>query len=218
MVRDGIALRINSEPDLQVCGEAAAGIEALEKLSALQPDVVVVDIALPGHDGIDLIKQIHALHPKYHMLVFSAHDESVYAERALWAGAQGYVMKSEPSANLLAAIRQVVNGEIVVGRKMTNQIMHRVAANRNSMSPSVVNVLSDRELEVFTLIGEGKGRNEIARQLKISVKTFEVHRAHIRKKLGRRTAQELYQLAFQMLQSGDIGSRSQPAHPPIHNS
>ena len=201
VLRAGIAILINGAPDLCVCGEAEAAIETLEKLPLANPDVVVVDISLPGTDGIGLIKQIKRLQPQCHMVVYSGNDEVLYAERVLAAGAQGYVMKCESPLNLLAAIRRIMAGEIVVGKEITARLLRRATGQTVPQAPSGLAKLSNREMEIFRLIGQECSRTAIAKQLQISVKTFEVHRAHIREKLNLANARALYMRAVKFHKS-----------------
>ena len=184
-----------------VCGEASSSAEALAMLGKTRPDVVVVDIALPGPDGLGLIKQIKSLRPQCLMIVYSGHDELLYAERALAAGAHGYVMKQDPPQSLVNAIRRIMVGELVVGAGIANQLLHYAVGCPHPTATTGLDCLTDRELEIFRLIGRDCSRSEIAQQLRISVKTYEVHRTNIRKKLHLTNARELYRMAFQSQQT-----------------
>jgi DNA-binding NarL/FixJ family response regulator len=190
MMRQGLAQLINNEPDLAVCWEADNAAQALGLVSAHQPDLVLADISLPGKNGLELIKDIRALSPGAPILVVSMHDESLYAERALRAGARGYIMKQEGGKKLMTAIRQVLNGQIYVSEKMSARILETFSGRRAEFA-SPMEKLSDREFEVFQLIGQGKGTRDIAEQLHLSVKTVEVHRANIKEKLKLKSATDL---------------------------
>lgn len=196
MMRQGLAQLISNEPDLMACCEADTAGQALEVVSQRQPDLALVDISLPDKNGLELIKDLHALRPDLLILVVSMHDETVYAERVLRAGARGYIMKQEGGKKLMQAIRQVLNGQVYVSEKISAKILEGVAGQRGQVGESPVERLSDREFEVFQLIGEGKGTREIAGRLHLSVKTVEVHRANIKQKLNLKSATELVRYAF----------------------
>ncbi|MGD0613889.1 MAG: response regulator transcription factor [Verrucomicrobiota bacterium] len=195
MMRQGLAQLITSEPDLMVCCEADTAAQALDLAAAQKPDLALVDISLPDKNGLELIKDIHVLCPKVLILVVSMHDESLYAERVLRAGARGYIMKQEGGKKLVEAIRQVLSGHIYVSDKMSAHILEIFSGRRSENAGSSVERLSDREFEVFQLIGEGKGTREIADHLHLSVKTVEVHRANIKEKLKVNTATDLIRYA-----------------------
>ncbi len=195
MMRQGLAQLIGEEADLTICGEAEKASQALEAIGKLNPDLVLADISLPDKSGIELIKDMQAIQPGLAVLVISMHDESLYAERVLRAGARGYIMKQEGGKKLMAAIRQVLGGQIYVSEKISAKILEGFSGRRPSTGSSLIDRLSDRELEVFQLIGEGIGTREIAAQLHLSVKTVEVHRAHIKEKLSLKTAPELVRFA-----------------------
>jgi DNA-binding NarL/FixJ family response regulator len=205
LMREGVAQRINHEPDLLVCGQAGNAHEAIAAIEKLHPQLAVVDISLPGRDGIDLIKDIRARFPRLIIIVLSLHDESLYAERALRAGARGYIMKSEPPENLINAIRHALAGEISVGSGTVNRLLQRLGGVAHSKWELPLETLSDRELEIFRLIGAGYQRSHIAAELNLSVKTIESHRANIRKKLGLFNATQLLQQAIQYNQQDDTG-------------
>jgi len=197
IVRQGLGLLINREPDLVVCGEAEEAMGAMHVLSSSRPDVLIVDISLSGPDGIDLLKNIRATHPTLPVLILSMHDESVYAERALRAGANGYIMKQEATENVLVAVRRILSGEIYVSARIANQMLRHYITGSGTLRDSSIADLSDRELEVFRLIGEGHGTRQIAEKLHLSVKTVESYQAHIKEKLSLRSSRELMQRAIQ---------------------
>jgi DNA-binding NarL/FixJ family response regulator len=197
IVRQGLALLINREKDLMVCGEAEDARSAMQSIPATRPDILVVDISLNGPDGLDLLKDIRARYPVLPVLILSMHDESVYAERALRAGAQGYIMKQEASEKVLLALRRILNHEIYVSERISNRMLQRYIGTPLEGGPSSMADLTDRELEVFRLIGEGHSTRQIAEELHISVKTVESYQAHIKEKLSLRSARELVQHAIQ---------------------
>jgi DNA-binding NarL/FixJ family response regulator len=197
IVRQGLALLINREPDLTVCGEAEDSRMAMQSITTTKPDILVVDISLNGPDGLDLLKDIRMRHPELPVLILSMHDESIYAERALRAGAQGYIMKQEASEKVLVALRRILSNEIYVSERIANRMLQRYIGSPGEGRPSSVADLTDRELEVFRLIGEGHSTRQIAEQLHISVKTVESYQAHIKEKLSLRSARELVQHAIQ---------------------
>jgi DNA-binding NarL/FixJ family response regulator len=197
IVRQGLALLINRESDLMVCGEAEDARMAMQSIITAKPDIMVVDISLNGPDGLDLLKDIRTRYPELPVLILSMHDESIYAERALRAGAQGYIMKQEASEKVLLALRRILNNEIYVSERIANRMLQRFIGSPNEGRPSSIADLTDRELEVFRLIGEGHSTRQIAEQLHISVKTVESYQAHIKEKLSLRSARELVQHAIQ---------------------
>jgi len=197
IVRQGLTLLINREPDLAVCGDAEEAASALSRIEELKPDLIVVDISLNGPDGLDLLKSIRARDPNLPVLILSMLDESLYAERALRAGANGYIMKQEATDRVLVAIRRILAGEIYVSDRIANRMLHRFAGGVQIEDRSPIADLTDRELEVFRLIGEGHGTRQIAEQLHISVKTVESYQAHIKEKLSLKNARELVQRAIQ---------------------
>ena len=199
LLREGLARRINGEKDLTVCGEAGDVGKALQAIRKLKPDLVVVDISMPGRDGIDLIKDIKVRFPGLLVLVLSLHDESLYAERSLRAGARGYVMKSAPPEEFLRAIRRVLAGEIAIGQGVASRLLSLMADTGRQGRKSPLETLTDRELEVLLLLGRGRQRGEIAEELHLSVKTIEAHRANMRLKLGLRSASELRMYAIEFL-------------------
>jgi len=204
MMRQGLAQLINNEPDLTVCCEADNAGQALDLASNNKLDLVLADISLPGRNGLELIKDILALRPAMPILVVSMHDESLYAERVLRAGARGYIMKQEGGKKLMGAIRQVLSGQIYVSEKMSVKILE-IFSGRRTGGGSPIEKLTDREFEVFQLIGEGKGTREIADHLHLSVKTVEVHRANIKQKLDVKTATDLVRHAVRWAESQGAG-------------
>jgi DNA-binding NarL/FixJ family response regulator len=201
IMRQGIAQLIEHEPDLLVCGEAEQASDALQKAIELKPDLMLVDITLPDKSGLELIKDIQFALPNLPVLVLSMHDEGLYVERVLRAGGRGYVMKQEGGKKLMEAIRQVLSGQIFVSEKMSAKILEIFSGRRAQVGGSPVEVLSDREFEVFQLIGKGLSTKEIADQLHVSAKTIEVHRINIKQKLNVRTAPELIRYAVRWIES-----------------
>ena len=196
MMRQGLAQLVNNEPDLAVCCEAENAHQALAAIDKARPDLVLADITLPDKGGIELIKDIQAMHPGLAVLVISMHDESLYAERVLRAGGRGYIMKQEGGKKLMEAIRQVLSGQIYVSEKMSARILESFSGRRSpGADKSPVENLTDREFEVFQLIGQGKGTRQIAEKLHLSVKTVEVHRVNIKTKLKLESATELIRFA-----------------------
>jgi DNA-binding NarL/FixJ family response regulator len=167
-------------------------------MKPLKPDAAIVDISLKGASGLELLKNIKVQFPELKVLVLSMHDETLYAERALRAGASGYIMKQEASEQVLTALRKILTGEIYLSENMNSKLMHQFFNNRGTPLGSEMERLSDRELEVFGLIGQGRGTRQIAEQLHLSVKTIESHRAHIKEKLNLKNATELVHRAIQM--------------------
>lgn len=188
IVRYGIKCVIAEQSDLALCGEASTRAQALDVAAELKPDLAVVDISLPGESGLGLIKDLSST---IRVLVFSQYDEVLYAERALNAGAAGYASKDEPIENLLDAIRTVVSGKMYVSKRVTERLLHRVAGPGRTTPTGTISALSDRELEVFRMIGKGMGTREIAAMLHLSRKTVETHRENIKRKLNVRSGTEL---------------------------
>jgi DNA-binding NarL/FixJ family response regulator len=182
-MRAGLAQLIDRQADMMVCGEAGNPGEALQALAQTRPDLVLSDLTMPGRSGLEFIKDLRAAHETLAILVVSMHDESVFAERALRAGARGYIMKEAGGENLLSAIRQVLRGEIYVSPRMSARILENLSGARPRGSKSPIEKLTDREFEVFQLIGLGKSTRDIATQLHLSTKTVDVHRANIKEKL-----------------------------------
>jgi DNA-binding NarL/FixJ family response regulator len=204
VVRRGLRMLIDDEPDLFVCGEAGDADEAIRALDAKKPDLVIVDLSLKESSGLELIKRIKSRNSAAKMLVSSMFDESLYAERVLNAGALGYVNKQEAMEKVIEAIRCVLSGRVYLSAAMSDRMLHRLARDHQAIERSPVETLSDRELEVFEMIGRGRTTAEIAGQLHLSVKTVETHREKVKAKLGLKTAAELYQHAVRWVleQSG----------------
>jgi DNA-binding NarL/FixJ family response regulator len=206
IVRDGLITLINRQQDLRVCGEAEEAPQALKSISELKPEVVIVDIGLKSSDGIELTKSIKARYPRLPVIVLSIHDESVYAERALRAGAQAYLMKEVVSKNIVTAIRTVLSGEIYVSNTMGKKLLRKISAAGNVDTISApIDSLSDRELEIFRLIGQGYKPSKIAESMHLSVKTVETYRARIKDKLNLANADELLRYAIQWVSSEHEG-------------
>jgi DNA-binding NarL/FixJ family response regulator len=197
IVRQGLTLLINQEADLAVCGEAEEMHSALSAIHALKPDILIVDISLNGPDGLELLKNVRITSPRLPVLILSMHDESIYAERALRAGANGYIMKQEATEKVLVALRRILSGEIYVSERIANSMLQHYVHGAHPARHSSVSELTDRELEVFRLIGEGHGTRQIAEALHLSVKTVESYQAHIKEKLSLRSARELVQHAVE---------------------
>jgi DNA-binding NarL/FixJ family response regulator len=195
IVRRGFQLLLSMEPDLMVCGEADNGPAALQKILALKPDVAIVDLSLKGSSGLELIKQLRAQSLKLKLLVFTMRDEGIYAERALRAGADGYITKEEGTEKAIQAIRLLMQGKRYLSDKVAERMMDTLVGN-GSGAEGAIESLSDRELEVIELIGNGLGSREIAEKLHLSIKTIESHREHIKTKLGLARATELVSYAF----------------------
>lgn len=203
IVRQGLAELINHEDDLVVCGQAEEAPEAMGVIKAIKPDMVIVDILLKETSGMELIKDIKARYPNLAVLALSMHDESLYAERALRAGAKGYIMKAEATEKVIGAIRKILSGDIYLSEPIAAKLIHKLVVGRTEVGASAIDHLSDRELEVFRLIGQGYGTRQIAEKLHLSVKTIETYRAHIKEKLNLSDAAELLQYAIQWVSSQD---------------
>jgi DNA-binding NarL/FixJ family response regulator len=197
IVRQGLTLIINQEPDLSVCGDADEMHSALSAIAASKPDILILDISLNGPDGLEVLKNVRLNAPHLPVLILSMHDESLYAERALRAGANGYVMKQEATEKVLVALRRILSGEIYVSDKIANCMLQHYVRGGTAAENSSVAELTDRELEVFRLIGHGYGTRQIADTLHLSVKTVESYQAHIKEKLSLRSARELVQHAVE---------------------
>lgn len=206
MMRTGLAQLIDNEPDLKVCAESDTAAGAMNVAVGQKLDLILLDISLPDRNGLELIKDIQALKPTLPILVVSMHDESLYAERVLRAGGRGYIMKQEGGKKLMEAIRQVLNGQIYVSEKMSAGILESFSRRHSERAVSPVQQLSDREFEVFQLIGQGENTREIAAHLHLSVKTVEVHRLNIKKKLKLKTATDLVRHAVRWLETEESGS------------
>jgi DNA-binding NarL/FixJ family response regulator len=206
MMRQGLAQLIGVDPDLAVCGEAGDAGAALDAVGRLKPDLVLADISLPGKNGLELIKDFQAMQPGLPVLVISMHDESLYAGRVLRAGGRGYIMKQEGGKKLMEAIRQVLEGKIYVSEKMSAEILETYSGRRAGGESSPLEKLTDREFEVFQLIGQGQGTREIAEKLHLSVKTVDVHRANIKAKLKLQSAPEIIRFAVRWFESQGAGA------------
>ena len=199
LLRDGLAKVINQQSDLAVCGEAADARGGLAAAAKLRPDVVIVDLTMDDGHGLDLIKDLHSRFPKLPVLVLSMHHENLYAERAVRAGARGYVMKREPVATVVAALRKVLDGHMALSEEIVSRLLVAPARNGKPAADSPAEVLSDRELEVFRLFGNGMGTRPIAKQLHLAVSTVESYRSGIKQKLGISGATELVARAAQFV-------------------
>src|ERR1700677_1430613 len=197
LLRQGLALLVNRERDLAVCGEAEEAQSAMREIATKKPDILIADISLNGPDGLDLLKNLRTLYPNLPVLILSMHDESIYAERALRARANGYIMKQEATEKVLVAVRRILGGEIYLSDRMANKLLHQYISGGSADMNSRLSALSDRELEVFCLIGEGRGTREIAEELHLSIKTVETYQAHIKEKLFLHSGRELIQHAIQ---------------------
>lgn len=201
LVRSGFAQLIGDCPDLEVCGEAGDMAEALKQIEATNPDLAIIDLSLAGGSGLDLIERIRSRNKDILMLVASMHDETLYAERVLAAGARGYINKQEAQESIIQAIRQVLGGRVYLSQHMTDRLLNgMVEANGEKRD---IDSLSNRELQVFELIGQGVAAGQMAEQLNLSVKTIETHQAHIKKKLGLGSAHELNQRAIRWVMEHD---------------
>lgn len=196
LLRQGLALLINRESDLTVCGEAQDAQAAMLAITQCQPDILIVDISLNGPDGLDLLKTIRNSYPDLPVLILSMHDEATYAERALRAHANGYIMKQEATEKVLVAVRRILNGEVYLSDRIANKMLQQYVGGASALQ-SRLSALSDRELEVFRSIGEGRSTRQIADELHLSVKTVETYQAHLKEKLALRSGRELIQHAIQ---------------------
>ena len=196
LVRERLVEIINRETDLIVCGEAEDRHEAIAAIPAKRPDLAIIDLTLKNSDGLELIKDIRSRWPKLRMLVVSMHDESLYAERVIRSGALGYITKQEATRNILAAIRRVLEGTIYLNEKIASHIISRLTAHGSAVAATPTELLSDRELQVFDMTGQGINTSEIADRLHVAIKTIETYRARIREKLKLKNASELLQSAI----------------------
>ncbi len=199
IVLEGMVRFIEREKDLSICGKAEDASEVLEAISKFTPDLTVVDLSLKSGDGLELIKDIRLRFPKLPVLVVSMHEELIYAERSIRAGAKGYIMKSEATEEIIIAIRQILNGKTYISERMQSIMLERYITGL-SPGTSPIDCLSDREIKVFELIGRGLETRKIAEVLKISVKTVESHRLHIKEKFKIKKSSELFKYAFQWLE------------------
>ena len=196
VVRRGLAQVLNGTDDLEACGEAESAAGALRAVAEIRPDVAVVDLTLRGKGGLELVKDLHARHPDLPVLVLSMHDESLYAERALRAGARGYIMNDGRMDEVIQALRQILDGRVYLSQRMTSRLLGRLTGGGAADGESPISALTDRELEVFEMIGRGLATRDIADRLHLSVKTIDTHRENIKRKLNLSGATELYRHAF----------------------
>ena len=201
MFREGLRQLIEREQNMSVCGDAPDAPQALAGIRASTPDVVVVDISLAGGSGIDLIRDIKSEFEELPVLVVSMHDESLYAERALRAGAMGYVMKHEPAKTVKAAIQKVLGGDMYLSEKMASSVINRFMRGEPDQPKSPIQTLSDRELEVFRMLGQGKGVRKIAEELEVTIPTVNSFRNRIKEKLGLKTSTEVMLHAIKWVQA-----------------
>jgi DNA-binding NarL/FixJ family response regulator len=197
LIRQGLAMLINQQQDLEVCGEAEEAIAAMKNIEQTRPDIMILDISLKGPDGLELLKTIRATDPDLPVLVLSMHDENIYAERVLRCRANGYIMKQEATEKVLVALRRILNGDVYLSDNMSKKMLQQYIDGAPPVLQSRIATLSDRELEVFCRIGEGRATREIAEELHLSIKTVETYQAHIKGKLGLRSGRELIQHAIQ---------------------
>jgi DNA-binding NarL/FixJ family response regulator len=195
ITRYGLTQLISHEPDLLVCAEAESAAQALAAIKSARPDLVLADITMPGRSGLEFIKDLQTQHPGVAVLVMSMHDENIYAERVLRAGGRGYIMKNEGGERLLEAIRQVLQGQVFVSKNMSAALLEVFTPHRSGLGQAAPGALSDREFEVFQLIGQGLSSRQIGQRLNLSVKTVGTHRQHIKQKLKMRTGPELIRQA-----------------------
>ncbi len=196
LMREGLRGTINREPDMVVCGEAENAQQALAAIPKMAPDLALVDITLPGKSGLELVKDLSALHPRLKILAISMHDESLYAERILRGGANGYITKQQPPDELIRAIRQVLSNHIYVSKELSERVLRRFSEQpRENRSP--MEILTDREFEIFQLLGNGAAAKEISGRLHVSPKTVAVHSANIRRKLHLENTAQLIRFAVQ---------------------
>jgi DNA-binding NarL/FixJ family response regulator len=211
LIRRGLTTLINGETDMEVCGQAEDASNALQDIIKLQPDLVTVDISLKGNSGLELIKSIRAFNPKIQILVLSMHHESIYALRVLKAGARAYIMKQDVISKVVEAIRRIRSGHLYVSDDVASQMLNRLVGGETGDDTSPVAMLSDRELEIVNLIGNGMLTREIAAKLHVSVKTVETHRAHIKEKLNLRNATQLVQFCVRWVEENKTGNEAMTA-------
>lgn len=204
MVRERLAEAIQSEPDLAVCGEAEDHFQALEMILTTQPDLAIVDLTLKRSHGLDLIKDIRSRHRDLAVLVVSMHDELLHAERVIRAGARGYITKQEATEKIVVAVRTVLAGNIYLSEQMAVRIAASAIGHRRNENGLPIEQLSDRELRVYEMIGQGHGTRQIADELHLDMRTVETYRARIKEKLNLKDANELLQHAIRWVQSGGI--------------
>lgn len=195
IVRDGLKLLLDKNIDLYICGQAEDTSQAMAVIEKQKPDLVIIDLSLIDGNGLELIKNIRVLYPHLLILVMSMHDENIYAERSVRAGANGYIMKCEASENIIKAIRKIIAGELYLSKRIRNKILEKVLKYKQT-DCSPLELLSDREIEVFQLIAEGLKRSAVAKKLNASVSTIDTHYAHIKKKLGLKNSNQLTKFAM----------------------
>jgi DNA-binding NarL/FixJ family response regulator len=203
MVREYLSALILREPDLSVCGEAEDAPRALEGIGRSAPDLVIMDISLKSSHGLELLKDLKAIHPELPVLVLSMHDESLYAERAIHAGAMGYITKQEATQNILVAMRSVLDGRVYLSEQMSVRMMKRLVGSRKPETSSPLEILTDRELEVFQMVGRGLGTRRISEDLRIGIKTVESYKARIKEKLGLKDGSHLLQHAIHWVMTSE---------------
>jgi DNA-binding NarL/FixJ family response regulator len=202
VMRLGLTALIDAEPELTVCGEASTARSALSVIRKSQPDLVIVDLMLKGLSGLDVVKKMKTRHPEIPSLILSMHDESVYAERALRAGASGYVTKQQLDDTVLKAIRCVLDGGKYMSKAVQAKLAEKFLGGQTLQNNSPLDALSDRELEVFRMIGEGRSTRQVAKRLSLSIKTIESHQEHIKQKLTLSSSTELVHRAIEWVESG----------------
>ena len=213
VMREGYASLLNAEPDLEVCAEASSAEEAFDRAVDLEFDIAIIDLSLPGVNGIELIKRLRSLDPQLKVLVVSAHDEALYAERALRAGAQGYLMKHESARQFVTAVRTVLEGDLWISDSLQNRLLHDRLGHGAPDAPTISR-LTDRELEVFEHFGRGQSTRQVAEAMGLSLKTIESHRANIKQKLGIDRAAEFMQRAVLWVESAMAGPAGDGAEAP----
>lgn len=196
-IREAIRDTIDDTIDMEICGETSSSDEAFRQIEEVDPDVAIIDISLNDAHGLDLVQNIRAQYPEVQTIVFSMYDENVYAERAIRAGAAGYLMKSEPTKNIVEAVRSVHDGEVYLSRRMASRILNKVAMGETSEPSFAIDELTDREMAVFQMLGQGYSVQEIQDRLNLSRKTIETYRRRAKEKLGFDTVSELLQYAVQ---------------------
>lgn len=196
-IREAIRDTISGTMDMEICGEASTSDEAFRTIEKKRPDVAIIDISLNDAHGLDLVQNVRAQYPDVKMVVFSMYDENVYAERAIRAGASGFLMKSEPTKTIIEAIRSVDRGEVYLSRRMASRILNKVAMGRSAEPSFAIDDLTDREMAVFQMLGQGYSVQDIQERLNLSRKTIETYRRRAKEKLGFDTVSELLQYAVQ---------------------
>ncbi|MGI9241280.1 MAG: response regulator transcription factor [Verrucomicrobiales bacterium] len=206
VMRYGLSKMIEAEAGMEVCGEVGCAADAIDVVSKLKPDLALVDLSLPDKNGLELIKDINAMFgDQTRLLVVSMHDETLYAERVLKAGGQGYIMKEEAGEKLIDAIRTVLDGRIFVSAKISARLVEMFSGRSATASLSPLECLTDRELEVFRLIGEGRASREIAELINVSTRTVDAHRAHIKEKMGYKDGPTLVAQAVRWVETDIVG-------------